>query len=82
MKTLKTVLTAAVILSLIVIVAVSWHSVQEIHYLKTFYPDHFTVAEVFFAACVELVKVHIIVLPLIVVIGMSLYFFMRLGKGD
>jgi hypothetical protein len=49
--------------SIFVVSAVCWHSVQEIHYLKTFYPKQFSVEEAFYASAVELVKVIIISLP-------------------
>lgn len=63
----------AIAISLIVFSAVSWHSVEEIHYLKTFYPDHFTVEEAFYASGVELIKVILIGLPLLIVVGAGLY---------
>lgn len=55
-------------ISIIVVAAVCWHSVQEIHYLKTFYPRQFSVQEAFYASLVELVKVIIISLPFILVV--------------
>lgn len=63
----------AIAISLIVFSAVSWHSVEEIHYLKTFYPDHFTVEEAFYASGVELIKVILIGLPLLIVVGAGWY---------
>ncbi len=62
----------AVAVSLVAIAAVSWHSVEEIHYLKTFYPTRFTVEEAFYASGVELIKVFLIALPLFIVIGAGL----------
>lgn len=56
-------IVAATALSVIIVSAVCWHSVEEIHYLKTFYPKQFTVEEAFYASGVELVKVLIISLP-------------------
>ena len=64
---------AAFTLCIIVITVVSWHSVEEIHYLKTFYPKQFTVEEAFYASGVELIKVILIGLPLFFVIGLGLY---------
>ena len=64
---------AAITICIIVIAAVSWHSVEEIHYLKTFYPKEFTVEEAFFASGVELIKVILISLPLFFIIGLGLY---------
>ena len=56
----------------IVIAAASWHSVEEIHYLKTFYPKEFSVEEAFYASGVELIKVILIAAPLVLVIGLGL----------
>jgi len=58
---------STIVLSILVVFAVCWHSVQEIHYLKTFYPKQFSVEEAFYASAVELVKVIIISLPFILV---------------
>ena len=64
---------AAITICIFVIAAVSWHSVEEIHYLKTFYPKEFTVEEAFYASGVELIKVILVGLPLCFVIGLGLY---------
>ena len=64
---------SVITLCIIVIAAVSWHSVEEIHYLKTFYPKQFTVEEAFYASGVEFIKVILIGLPLFFVIGIGLY---------
>ncbi len=45
--------------------AVAYHSVTEIHYLKTFFPHTFTVEETFFAAIIELIKFIFIVIPIL-----------------
>ena len=66
----------------IVIAAVSWHSVEEIHYLKTFYPKQFTVEEAFYASGVEIIKVILIGLPLFFVIGIGLYWLCINKKGS
>ncbi|HEX9757241.1 MAG TPA: hypothetical protein VGB26_05520 [Nitrospiria bacterium] len=58
---------------MVVIASVSWHSVEEIHYLKSFYPKQFTVEEAFYASGVELIKVILVGLPLFLVIGIGLY---------
>jgi len=63
----------AITASMVVVAASSWHSVEEIHYLKTFYPQQFTVQEAFYASGVELIKVFLIGLPLFLVIGVGLY---------
>jgi hypothetical protein len=82
MKGTRSILIIAVILSILVIFAVSWHSVEEIHYLKTFYPRTFTVEEAYYASRVELVKVLIISLPFIVVIGVGLYLLRHLSGRE
>ena len=66
---------------IVVISAVSWHSVEEIHYLKTFYPETFTVEEAYYASKVELVKVAIISLPLVVVIMAGLFLLKGFDKA-
>jgi hypothetical protein len=68
----KLAITMATI-SLLIITAVCWHSVEEIHYLKSFFPQQFTVQEAFYASGIELIKITIISLPLLLVIGVSLY---------
>ncbi len=80
MKSVKTVLAAVIVASLGVITAVSWHSVEEIHYLKTFYPRSFTVEEAFWASLVELVKVYLVALPLVITILLCLYIIRSLKK--
>jgi hypothetical protein len=68
MKRMRQILIgSAIAVSILVVFAVCWHSVQEIHYLKTFYPKQFSVEEAFYASAVELVKVIIISLPFILV---------------
>ena len=65
---------------MVVIASASWHSVEEIHYLKTFYPKQFTVEEAFYASGVELIKVILIGLPLFFVIGIGLYWLCDFKK--
>lgn len=80
---IKSVLpAAAAIISTLIILAVSLHSLEEIHYLKSFYPGKFTVEEAFWAGGVELFKVLIIGFPLIVVICISLYYLKICRKKD
>jgi len=59
----RTAAASVIVICLAVISAVSWHSVEEIHYLKGFYPESFTVEEAYYASKVELVKVAIISPP-------------------
>ncbi len=80
MNIARYLLAAVIILSLLAISAASWHSVEEIHYLKTFYPARFTVEEAFWASLVELIKIHIIAMPLVGVIVLCLYLLGSLGK--
>ncbi|HSL92257.1 MAG TPA: hypothetical protein VK863_06375 [Candidatus Limnocylindrales bacterium] len=54
---------SAIAAGIVAVSAVCWHSVEEIHYLKSFYPKEFSVQEAFYASAVELVKVVIIGLP-------------------
>ena len=80
---IKSILSiAAAVISALIIFAVSWHSLEEIHYLKSFYPAKFAVEEAFFASGVELIKVLIISIPLTVVIALSVYFLKDSRKKD
>lgn len=72
-RTWRLLLVAAIVIGIVIVSAVCWHSVGEIHYLKTFYPRQFSVEEAFYASGVELVKVLIIALPIILLIAISLY---------
>ena len=56
----------------IIILAVCLHSLEEIHYLKSFYPGKFSVQEAFYASGVEFFKILIISFPLVVIIFVSL----------
>jgi len=60
--------------------AVCWHSVGEIHYLKSFFPKGFNVEGAYYASVVELIKVIIIALPIIMVIGISMYVLRHFSK--
>jgi hypothetical protein len=62
-----------IVISIAVVSAVCWHSLEEIHYLKSFYPQQFTVEETFYASAVELIKVVIISLPFTLTIITGLY---------
>ena len=78
-RILRATILSAVGISLFVISAVCWHSVEEIHYLKTFFPRQFSVEEAFYAAGVELIKVVIISVPFIgiIIIGLCLFLFYK-----
>jgi hypothetical protein len=82
MNPLQSKLLMAVILACIIIIsAVCWHSVGEIHYLKSFFPHQFTVEETYYAARIEIIKIAIISLPLILIIGTCLY-LLRYIRND
>ncbi len=76
----KYILWGVVIICLIAIFGVARHSIDEIHYMKRFYPPEFTVEEAYYASKVELIKVIITVIPLVVLIFTSLYFIRRRKK--
>lgn len=68
----RTFLNLVILAAVIAFSAISLHSVEEIHYLKSFFPREFTVEESFYAAAIELIKVIIIGLPLLLIIGICL----------
>lgn len=65
-------LLGAVTLCAILLSGVAWHSIEEIHYLKSFFPDEFTVAEAKDASVIEFVKVAIIAIPVALIVGACL----------
>jgi hypothetical protein len=68
----RALLSFGIVLVVIAYLAVCLHSVEEIHYLKSFFPKQFTVEEAFYAAAIELIKVIIIGLPLLLILGLGL----------
>jgi len=78
----KLFLSIAVLISAVIVFAVCWHSLEEIHYLKSFFPKSFTVEEAFYASAVELVKVIIISLPFLLAILAGLYLIGASKKED
>jgi len=70
----RTLSLAIIFVDLVVISGVCWHSIEEIHYLKSFFPKQFTVQEAYYASRIELIKIAIISFPVIVIIAISLYF--------
>ena len=70
----RVLLIALVILVLAVLGAVCLHSLEEIHYLKSFFPPSFSVQEAYYAALVELIKVAIIAIPLVLILAVGLFF--------
>lgn len=82
-KRLRTLfLSLPIVAGIVITFAVCWHSLEEIHYLKSFYPGRFTVEEAFYASAVELIKVIMISLPFFLIILVSLCFLCILGKSD
>jgi hypothetical protein len=73
---------SAIAAGIVAVSAVCWHSIEEIHYLKSFYPKQFSVQEAFYASAVELVKVVIIGIPFLLIIGAGLYLLGHFGKED
>jgi hypothetical protein len=78
-RTSQALILAATAISVIVVSSVCWHSVEEIHYLKSFYPRQFSVEEAFYASGVELFKVLIIAVPFFfaVVVGFFLLHYWK-----
>lgn len=70
-------LLCLVVLAILALAAVCLHSLEEIHYLKSFFPRNFSVEQAFYAGLLELVKVTIIALPLLVIIAVCLFFLRR-----
>ncbi len=75
-------LSLGIVTGIVLTFAVCWHSLEEIHYLKSFYPGRFTVEEAFYASAVELIKVVIISFPFFLIILVSLCLLYILRKRD
>ena len=73
-------LFAIIMFGVVIFSAVCWHSVGEIQYLKSFFPNKFSVEEAYYASAVELIKVIVIALPIIMVIAISLYVLRHFTK--
>ena len=52
--------------------AICLHSIEEIHYLKSFFPGKFTVEEAFYASAIELIKVLILGIPFVLALTLCL----------
>jgi hypothetical protein len=76
----RAILSLLLVAGAVALAAVCFHSAQEIHYLKSFFPGQFTVEEAFYASAVELVKVVIIALPILVIMGVCIVFLRDMGK--
>lgn len=79
-RTSQVLILSAVVISTIIVSAVCWHSVAAIHYLKSFYPQQFSVEEAFYASVVEFIKVLVISIPFFFIIVTAfclLYYWKR-----
>ena len=73
-------LVVIIVAGVLIFSAVCWHSVGEIHYLKSFFPKGFNVEGAYYASVVELIKVIIIALPIVMIICISLYVLRHFRK--
>lgn len=80
-RNLAPLLIGIIVSCLVIVSAVCWHSVEEIHYLKSFFPNQFSVEEAFYASGIELIKIAIISFPLLVIIGISLWLLKSAGNN-
>jgi hypothetical protein len=80
MKILKAAALAVIAGCVLIIGAVSYHSVREIHYLKSFYPARFTVAEAASATEVELIKVALTSFPIVLIAIICAWIVTRRGN--
>jgi hypothetical protein len=67
---------------LAVISGVCWHSIEEIHYLKSFFPKQFTVQEAYYASRIELIKIAIICFPVLAIVGFGMYLLRERGEDS
>jgi hypothetical protein len=67
------VIFVIIILGTAIFTAVCWHSVQEIHYLKSFFPRQFSVQEACYATAIELIKVILIGMPIGAIAAATIY---------
>ncbi len=74
------IIFGVIILAVAVFSAVCWHSVVEIHYLKSFFPKQFSVQEAYYAAAIELIKIIIIGMPIILITAITLYVWRHKNK--
>ncbi len=80
-KPIDFIIKLAISSSLVFIFAICLHSLEEIHYLKSFFPQTFTVKQAFYASAIELIKILIIPLPFLLVFRLGL-FFLKNHKSD
>jgi ABC-type Fe3+ transport system permease subunit len=70
-----------ILLAVAALTALCYHSIEEIHYLKSFFPEEFTVREAFYASVIELIKVAFAGVPLTVIIVLSVTALLRKQNG-
>ena len=73
-KHIELIMMLAISVSVVFLFAVCFHSLEEIHYLKSFFPQTFTMEQAFYASAIELIKIVIIAVPFVVVIYMGLFY--------
>lgn len=81
-KTYSILIFSTTILGVVIFSAVCWHSIDEIHYLKSFFPKQFTVQEAYYATVIELIKIIIIGLPIALIISAGLYLWRHRNKNQ
>jgi hypothetical protein len=81
-KTYSILIFSITILGVVIFSAVCWHSIGEIHYLKSFFPKQFSVQEAYYAAAIELIKVIIIGLPIVLIISVGLSLWRHRDKDQ
>lgn len=70
-----------ILLAVAALTTLCYHSIEEIHYLKSFFPEEFTVREAFYASAIELIKVAIAGVPLAVIIALCVIALLRKQDG-
>ena len=79
-KSYSKIIFSITVLGVFIFAAICWHSIQEIHYLKSFFPKQFSVQDAYYATAIELIKVIIIGLPIVLIIAVSIYVLKHINK--
>jgi hypothetical protein len=74
-------IAVVIMVAMLFLAGVCWHSVGEIHYLKTFYPTTFSMDQAYEASMIEVIKVAIISFPVVVAIMVGLYVLKNFRRG-
>lgn len=74
--------TSIIVISVVALTAICYHSIEEIHYLKSFFPQEFTVKEAFYASAVELIKIVIMGIPFLLVIALCAILLLKKNNGS